>query len=188
LYIDPANVAAAAAVEPGSPQAALDLRAQPIVLVVGEQLNAEINTNPVAAQIQWCIVWLSSGPVEPVRGPVFTIRATNAVALVGSVWSNQPITFQEDLPRGRYQVVGFRPESAGMIAGRLVFVGGGPRPGALGADAISDIQHPIFRYGELGVWGEFEDIEPPTVDCLSVSADATQEFYFDLIQVREGPG
>jgi hypothetical protein len=188
LYVAPLNTAAAAAVEPGSPQAVVDLRRQPVALVVGEALNAEVNSNPVAVQIQSCFVWLADGPIAPVSGPIFTIRATSATALVGSVWSNVAVTFQEDLPRGRYQVVGFRAESAGMLAARLVFVGGGPRPGVLGCDLVSDIQDYIFRYGELGVFGEFEDTEQPTVDCCSISADATQEFYFDLIQLREGPG
>ncbi len=187
FHITPLNTAAAASVEPASPQAVVDLRRQPIPLIVGENLNAEVLSDPLAVQVQWCVVWLANGPIAPISGPIFTIRATSITALTARVWSNVGIAFDEDLPRGRYQVVGLRPESASMIAARLVFVGGGPRPGALGTDAKADIQHGIFRYGELGAWGEFEDIEPPTVDCLADLADATQEFQFDLIQVREGP-
>ncbi len=189
FLISPLNVAAAAAVEPGSPQAVVDLRSQPLPLVLNENLNAEVLSDPVAVQVQWAVVWLADGPVAPVTGAVFSVRATSSTALTANVWSNVAITFDEDLPRGRYQVVGLRPQSAGCIAARLVFVGGaGWRPGALGTDAVEDIQHWMFRYGMLGVYGEFEDIEPPTVDFLSVSADATQELYLDLIQVREGPG
>lgn len=187
FFISPLNTAAAASVEPASPQAVVDIRRQPIPLIVGENLNAEVLSDPVAAQVQWCFVWLADGPIVPVSGPIFTIRAISTTALVARVWSNVGIAFDEDLPRGRYQVVGLRPESASMLAARLVFVGGGPRPGALGTDVPADLQSMLFRYGELGVWGEFEDIEPPTVDCVADLADATQQFYFDLIQVREGP-
>jgi len=184
--ISPVNGATAGAVEPGSPHAVVDLRRSPLALAVGEQLNFETFANPAAAQIQWGLVWLADAPIAPVAGPMFSIRATSATALVGSVWSNVAVTFDEDLPRGRYQLVGLWPISAGMIAARAVFVGGTWRPGALGSDSNNDLGDPMFRNGGLGVFGEFEDIEPPTFDCLSVSADATQEFYLDLVQVRGG--
>lgn len=186
LYqITPLNTAAAAAVEPGSPQAVVDLRSSPLTLIKGEQLNVEALADPVAAQIQWALVLLAAGALEPVSGRIFTIRATGATALVAGTWTNVPLTFDEDLPRGRYSVVGLRPESTGMIAARMVFIGQGPRPGALGVDAQSDIQHAMFRGGGLGVWGSFLDDEPPTIDCLAVSADAAQTFFLDLIQESE---
>lgn len=189
LYqVEPYNTAAAVAVEPASPHRVLDLRRIPLPLTVGENLNAETDSNPVAAQIQWCVIWLAAGPVEPVSGAIFTIRATGATALVASTWTNAAMTFVEDLPRGRYQVVGARFRSAGCVAGRLVFPGGRWRPGALGVDAQDDLEHPMFRNGGLGVWGEFEDLEPPSVDFLSVSADAAEDVFLDLIQVRAGPG
>lgn len=188
FQITPLNTGAAAAVEPATPQAVVDLSESPLVLVAGEQLNIEALANPVAAQVQWGIVWLGDGVQAKVRGPIFSVRATGATALVAGSWTNVALTFDEDLPRGRYQLVGLFPVSAGMIAARAVFVGFGNRPGALGSDALSDLQSYLFRYGELGVFGEFEDTEPPTMDCLAVSADATQEFWLDLIQLRKGPG
>jgi hypothetical protein len=186
FLIAPTNGATAVGVEPGSPQAMVDLRTTPLVLAVGEQLNVEAFANPVAAQSQWGMVWLADGPIAPLAGPIFTIRATSATALVPNGWSNVAVAFDEDLPRGRYQMVGLWPISSGMIAARAVFVGGTWRPGALGSDSNNDLQHPMFRNGEMGVYGEFEDIEPPTFDCLSLLADATQEFYIDIIQVRAG--
>ncbi len=188
LQIAPMNGAAAAAVEPGSPQAVVDLRRTPLALAPQEQLNAEILADPVAAQIQSVVVWLSDGPIEPATGRIFTVRATAVSALVAGTWSPTAINFDEDLPRGRYQIVGFWPISTGMIAARLSMVAHPWRPGALGSDLQEDIQHPMFRFGQLGVFGEFEDIEPPTVEALAVSADAAaaQQYYFDLIQIRAG--
>lgn len=183
--VTPLNTAAAGAVEPGSPQAVVDLRRNPLAMIRGEQLNFEALADPVAAQIQWGVVFLAAGPIEPVAGKIFTIRATGATALVAGTWTNVTLTFDEDLPAGEYDVVGLRPQSAGLIAARLVFIGGEARPGALGVDAQADIQDDMFRRGGLGVWGHFKDDEPPTVDCLAISADATQEFYFDLVQTVE---
>lgn len=187
LYqVAPLNVAATD-VEPASPHAIIDLRDNPLVLVNGEQMNADAIGDPAAVQEQWCVVWLADGPIVPVKGNVFTIRVTGATALGIGAWTNVALTFTEDLPRGRYRIVGLRPQSAGCIAARAVFVGGGWRPGALGCDVVEDHQSNIFRGGNLGDFGEFEDIEPPTLDFLSISADATQAAYLDLIQVRKGP-
>lgn len=185
FMLAPTNSDVAAAVEPGSPQRVVDLRASPLALIPGEQLNAEILSTIAGAPPQWCVVWLADAVPAPATGKMFTVRATSATAAVAGTWTNVAITFDEDLPRGRYAVAGLFPISAGMIAARLNFVGGGYTPGVLGSDLVQDLQHPMFRYGGLGVLGEFEDIEPPTIDVLAVSADATQEFYLDLIQLSK---
>lgn len=188
FQVEPYNTASAAAAEPASPQVVCDLRKLPLPLVTNENLTADVDSNPAAAQIQWCMVWFAAGPIAPVEGGIFTIRATNASTLTASAWTNGALTFIEDLPRGRYQVVGMRARAAGLVAARLAFVGGRWRPGVLGTDAQGDLEHPMFRYGGLGVFGEFEDLEPPTVDFLSVSADTAQDVFLDLIQLRAGPG
>lgn len=186
FQLAPANVAATA-VEPGSPSRIRDLRDAPLVLVPGEQMNAEV-LGTVTTQPSWLIAWLADGPVAPVKGNIFTIRVTGAAtALTAGAWGNRALTFDEDLPRGRYQIVGMRPESAGCVAARAVFVGGGWRPGAIGCSVVEDLQSEIFRYGNMGVFGEFEDIEPPTIDFLSVSADTLLYCYLDLVQIRKGP-
>ena len=188
LYFEPQNLVTAGAVEPGSPQAVTDIRRNPILLTGQEVLNAEISSNPAVAQDQWVLVWLADGPIAIVEGDIFTTRATGATTLTANAWTNVPLVFADDLPRGRYQVVGLRPRSAGMVAARFVFIGGVERPGALGVDTQGDLQHEMFRYGGLGAWGEFEDLDPPSIDCLAISADTAQDFHIDLIQVREGIG
>src|SRR2546427_4094401 len=175
---------------PADPQHVQDLRLSPLQMVQGEHVDFEINSDPAAAQIQWGVVWFADAAPAPVAGNIFTVRATNATALVASTWSNVGLTFAENLPRGRYQVVGLRAQSAGMVAARVVFVGTGAqgwRPGVLGTLNDRHLEDDMFRYGQLGVFGEFEDIDLPTIDCLAVSADATQVFYLDLVQVRLGP-
>lgn len=184
LYqITPLNIAAAGVVEPGSPQAVLDLRAAPLKLVPTENVNIETLVTALVTDLQWGVLWFADGPIAPVRGEIFTVRATSSVAAVAGTWVNEPLVFDEDLQAGTYQVVGLRSQSATMIASRLVFVGGsGWRPGALGVDVQADLQHPMFRGGELGVYGEFNEVSPPTIDVLCGAADATQEHFLDLIQ------
>ncbi len=186
--ITPLQGNAAAASLPGDPHRVIDLRDTPLKMVVGEQMQAEIFSDPAAVQIQWLLAWLADGPTAPILGDEFTIRADGTTALVAQQWTLVPIVFAENLPRGRYRIVGFRAQSTNLVAARLAIVGLQWRPGALGTNNDRHLEHPMFRHGEMGAWGEFEDTDPPQVECLANAADAAEVFYFDLIQVREGPG
>lgn len=184
LDILPVNSLTDGAVEPGTPQAVMDLRTNPIPLAPSEALNAQSDANPTAAAAQSIIVWLADGPVTPVTGvPIFPLRCTSAITCVAGAWTNGQLVFAQDLPAGSYQVVGFRAQGATCIAARLAFRGGAVRPGTLGTDLESDLEHPMFRYGGLGIWGEFEVNTPPTVDVLANAADTAQEYVIDLVRV-----
>jgi hypothetical protein len=188
--LSPLNVATAAAVLPMSPARLVDLRDDPLVLVPSEQLTFELLSNPAAVQIQWGLVWFADAKPAPVSASVSTARATVANALVAGSWTLNTLTFDEQLPRGRYQIVGFRPMSTTLLAARLVIPGGAWRPGALGAANVSDFSSDIFRAGNLGVWGEFEDVDNLQVESLAAAADAAavQHYLVDLVQLRAGPG
>lgn len=186
--VAPVNGAVAAAVQPMSPHRLQDLRKDPIVLVPGEQLTAEINSNPAAVQIQWALVLFADKAPEPITGKIFTSRATVANALVAGTWSANTLTFDDQLPRGKYAIVGFRCESTTVIASRINVPQQAFRPGCLGSLLSTDLAHPMFRSGELGSWGEFEDIDNLNVETLATAADAAavQEYFVDLILVRPG--
>lgn len=188
--IEPLNTATAAAVVPTTPHKVYDLRRTPISLVYNEALTMELLSNPAAVQVQWGLVWFGAGPIVPIAdaSKIFTVRGTATTTLTANVWTNGVITLDQDLPRGRYSMVGMRARSAGLVAARCAFVGGKWRPGCIGSIAQADLEHTMFRHGGLGSWGEFEDIETPTIDFLSTSADTAETVYLDLIQVREGPG
>ena len=179
----PVNGNADADAEPGSPPAVLDLRQTPLELTPNEQLNAEANSNTAAAAAQWVILWLSDTTITPVTGEIVTVRGTNTDTLTADVWTNGNLTLMEDLPVGRYQLVGMRAVSAGLVAARCVFREGGYRPGCLGCDAEGDLDSPLFRYGQLGVLGEFAHNAVPSVDFLSISGDSDQDVFLDLIKV-----
>lgn len=184
--VAPLNVAAAASVEPMSPHRVMDLSRNPLVLGVDENLRAEINSNPVAAQDQWLLAWFADGPVTPIENaPIFTVRATGVTALVANAWTAVNLTLDDELPPGVYAVVGGRFESAGCIAGRLNFLAGeNPwRPGALGTDAPDDLDAPLFRNGRLGEWGRFVFTQLPQAEFLSDLADAAEIVHLDLVKV-----
>ncbi len=183
FQVAPVNTATAGPVNVLNPPVVLDLRKTPLQLTEDEALEFHSNGNPAAVQVQWCLVWLSDKRITPVEGDIFTIRAASVTAAVAEAWTNVPIVLDEDLAPGRYQIVGMRGMSAGMIAARIVFRGGGWRPGVPGAILLQNHDHPMFRYGQFGVFGEFRHNAVPSIDVLSTLADAAQEFYFDLIKV-----
>lgn len=189
FFINPVNGNADGDPEPDSPPAVLDMRSNPLQLEQDEEITASIDSDTTAASMQWVFGWFADGPIVPATGPMFTIRATNGNTLVSGVWTNGALTFSDNLAVGRYAIVGMRYIGATALAARLVFVGGaGWRPGVLGCDSDSDKDFPPFRMGGMGVFGEFESIQPPSVDFLANAGDTAQEIYFDLIRIREGRG
>jgi hypothetical protein len=187
FQIAPLNAQAAAHVEPDTPPKVVDLRKTPLAMVVGENAQVELNSNPAAVQCQWCVAWFADGPINPIEGSIFTVRAVGATALVAGAWTNCPLVFDENLPRGRYQIAGMKAISAECIAARLVVPDSRWRPGVLGCDVVEDDDWPGFRYGRFGSFGEFEDTDALTADFLSSAADAAEIVYLDLIQLRQGP-
>ena len=174
----------AAAVEPDSPPKLLDLRRTPLVLGIDELLRCELNNNPAAPQDQWLLCWFADGPTTPVEpAGVFTVRGTGTGTLAVNVWTADTITLDENLRPGTYAIVGMRAISAGLVAARIVSRDQVWRPGCLGADVITDVESPIFRYGQMGIWTTFPFTQLPTIEFLSMSADTAQTVHLDLLRV-----
>jgi len=155
----------------------------PLQLAPDEALNFAILADPAAAVQQYGFAMLADGPQSPVTGDIFTVRATAAATLVVNTWVNANLTLSQVLPAGRYQVVGMRARGTNLVAARLVFSEQTARPGVYAVNAIADGDTYWQRYGRLGVFGEFPNTIPPTVDCLGVT-DTAQVFQLDLIRVR----
>jgi len=160
-----------------------DLRANPIDLDGEEALNAFTAEDGAGATRMNALAWLADGPVAPIKGDIRTVRVTAATTLVAFNWTNGALTFDQSLPAGRYQLVGARFASAGLIAARCVFPGSPWRPGVIGIVADSGAEGEIFRRGNWGIWGEFSHNTPPTIDFLSATADAAETGELDLIKI-----
>jgi hypothetical protein len=179
LSISPIN----ADTKPLNPPAYVDLFENPIALVASEQLTAKVAETATGAVQQTVLVWLGDAAIKPYRGKFYTIKATGTTTLTPYQWTNVQITFDQTLPAGKYQIVGFRATSPGMIAARLVIPGFAWRPGVIGTNSLTHTEATRFRFGNAGILGEFTHDSPPTVDCLSASADTSQTFWFDLVKV-----
>ncbi len=85
-------------------------------------------------------------------------------------------------------MIGFRAQSATLIASRILLPGQGNRPGVLGCDAQEDVQGGMFRAGNFGSFGEWEDTDAMQFEFLANAADANPVVFIDLQPVRLGPG
>ena len=187
-YVTPVNGNADADAEFEIVPAFQDMRLNPLPLVPTETLEFEVESDTTTTEAQWLMLALSDGVIEPVPdGPTFTIRGQADTALTTDVWSNQALNLDENLPAGRYAVIGMRGVGADLVAARLVFRGGGWRPGCPCVVLDDNLGVEMFRNGGMGSYGEFEHNEVPTVDQLAHSATSDSDIYLDLVQVREGP-
>lgn len=153
----------------------------PIALEKNEVLNVAIAHTAVHPAL--VVVILSDGAITPVTGEIFTVKATSAIAGVAGTWEAGVLNIVQTLPVGRYQVVGMAPSGNAVVAARLVFIGYQWRPGAPAVQAIGRSEAKEFRYGNFGVFGEFDHITPPSAEILCVAGSITQEYYLDLIKV-----
>jgi hypothetical protein len=166
----------------GAPPEVMMFPEAPITLVPNENLNLQMNSNPAAAEAHYGLIWLADGPPQMVKGNIFTVRCTSTVAQAIATWTNGNMTWGSELPAGTYQVVGFRCRTTDGVAARLVFSEQSPRPGVPCANAIADLDDTLFRQGNLGVFGQFEHTNPPTLDVIGGAA-AAQTSFIDLIKV-----
>lgn len=163
----------------------IDLQPEsPLSLRTNEQLQFYAATAAAApgAQNVYGLVGLSDGPLVPTKGAIFSIHATSAITLAANTWVNGPLVFDQVLPVGNYDIVGMRAEGANLIAARLVFIGASAltRPGVPGCAGPTSVGSRHFRKGGVGVFGTFNSITPPSVDCLGAT-DTAQNYVFDLI-------
>jgi hypothetical protein len=154
--------------------------ASPVPLVGLEPMNAYVQNS--SSVINRVMVWLSDGPIKPTTGKIYSVRATGAASLVTASWVNSGgLVFSTTLPTGTYQVVGFRAIGPNLFAARIFFPGYPWRPGVVGTATEAYLTAPYFRYGYMGVFGQFLNTVPPTIENWG-SVDTAQIYYLDLIK------
>lgn len=152
---------------------ALDLKAREEIILFGTQ-------TAVAATRITTLLGLLFTPNPPATGDQYTMRGTSTTAAVANAWTLMTITWQNQIPQGAWNVTGLQHQSANAQAARLIFLGGFYRPGCQSLAALADYGHPMFRFGGLGVWGQFRDNIMPNIEVLCNAADALHEFYIDF--------
>lgn len=155
----------------------------PRTLIEAESVNILVNSDDAGAQDFYGLILLGDGPAQAAGGKILTVRATATIAQASGVWVNGQLTFTQKLPVADYQVVGMRCVAASGIAARLVFPGQPWRPGCNVSSAATIVETNRFRYGNLGIWGQFDINQPPQLEMLGGAA-AAQTVYLDLLKLN----
>ena len=178
---------------PASPTPLNNYIGKGINLIPGE--NMQLRTAETAAGGDRCYtagIWLGDGnySLGALRGlPMETVRFEGQAAAVAGAWAASAIVFDQALKAGSYAVVGMRFISTTPIIARLIFANQGARPGCIGyitpATGVAAIENPLFRNGNLGVWGTFPHTTPPQLELLCGAADAAavQQGYLDVVKI-----
>jgi len=169
-----------------SPDSVMWKLQSPTPLEPNEGLEAYVYSNvAVPAQNSFIAVWLADGPVTPVDGEIFHVNATATIVEVDAVWVNTEIDFRQTLPVGRYQIVGAFCHITDGVLFRFVPIGEAHRPGGVCGILVGSEMPDVQRNGGLGVWCEFDQVTPPSVDILAnIGAAGTDvEMILDLIKV-----
>jgi hypothetical protein len=155
----------------------------PIPLMPNEGLEALSLADPTASEQHTIVALLAPGTLTPVKGSIFTIRATASINAQVGKWTNGEITLGQTLPSGRYQLVGARVEGTNLVAFRFILSGATHRPGFFAVSGSGDADNPFARRGGLGVWGEFDHFTPPVLEVLASGTNTSQVVYLDLIKI-----
>lgn len=163
----------------------IDRRLNPLVLQQSEKLNVEVQNGGAADA--YAVLFLADKPIQEIEKEDFSLKLTATGTAVIGQWVNLQMTPAETLPAGAYDVIGMSVKSDNMVAARLVFVGGTYRPGVIGHRNYEEIKpNKMFRHGQMGLLGNFEFDQLPTIDVLCTAADTSFEIWLDLVQTRKG--
>lgn len=155
----------------------------PYQLDDGEELGNYVAHSAAGAERDYAFARLYDAiptPIAP-NSKIFTVRITGTTTLTANAWSNVALTFDQNLPRGKFACVGARFNSAGALAFRFFVINSPYRPGGIAQQSDLAIDEPHQRRGKLGVWFEFDYLSPPTIDVFSTSADTSEEGVIDLL-------
>lgn len=158
----------------------------PLPLATNEAVNAFAEESSVsAAHCPTIGMWLSDKEITPVKGVIWTVKASASGTFNQKAWNNVALNITPDLPVGRYQIVGVRCYMVDGGLFRFNFVGDWFRPGGVCISEYAMATMPWQRNGGMGVWGEFDAILQPTIDLLPQAVAGETEAYLriDLIKV-----
>lgn len=153
------------------------------VIPQNDQLNFVVSRAGAGASVCTGLMWCAARSPSPAAGDVRTIRATSTITRVASAWTEGSLTLQDQLPSGRYQIVGMAAFGTNLLAARFIFPDQQLRPGTIAQQAIGEYSWDRFRYGNMGVWGSFYSTAVPTVQVLGYGANTSQTYLIDVIKI-----
>jgi hypothetical protein len=148
-----------------------------------ETFQAQLTSDATAGpNDSYMLAWLYAGAPRKIAGDITTIRATSTVTAATGSWVVGALTLEQDLPSGRFAVVGLDAIGTTAQAMRLRFPGGGYCPGVSVQQAAGQFFLDTFRCNNAGFFGEFMNSTPPQIDVLGTTGAVTLTIFMDIIK------
>ena len=148
-----------------------------------DEISVEAVHSNVGAHVQWAVMLLKFGHMPVPSGRNYRLRATASVTAVVGSWASGALTLDQNLPAGNYAITGIDAFGTNLLAARLIFPGGGWRPGCMARNSVSSVPHTLFNSGKLGVLGVFNTVAVPSLEVYAEAANSSQEVYLDVTKV-----
>lgn len=156
------------------------------IVPVQDPLNVQVSRAGAGAADAQALLLVGDGVPSPDRRSCRTVRATATITAVVNQWTAGTLTLDQNLPSGRYAIIGAAAFGTGLLAVRFIFSQNSQqeRPGVLAQQAAGEYDESDFRYGAFGVFGEFLNISVPTIEVLAYAANSAQVVLLDLVPLQ----
>jgi len=169
---------------------AISIPQRPVQLITTESIEFRTAEDGGTTQ-QNGLVALGTGDFPPMPdGDIRTVIATGSTTLVAHAWTSvTDLTLETSLEPGTYSLVNFFASSATGIAARVIFQGGGYRPGlpALegAADAAANVNANIFQRISWYDMGSFTHITVPVWQYFAQAGDTSETVVMNIIRTGD---
>lgn len=158
------------------------------MLQAGEGFTLEVSGDATAATRVQGVAFLEDTFQPAARGQAFTMPYDLSVTTTAGVWTVTTGTARQNLTAGTYEIVGMAASGTEATAVRLVIPGvGGARPGCIPMATYGNTHAPqMWRFGRLGSFGRFTQINQPQFELLGFAGAAeTPVVYLDLVKISD---
>lgn len=152
----------------------------------GEEVGIEGMTSDVGTQVVTAGMIFRFVDTPAPIGPCYRVRGTATCAGAVGSWFASQITLEDTLPPGEFAIIGMDVVGANLGPCRLIFNGGGWRPGCLPRDDTADVRLDNWSFGRFGAFGSFKNFSIPQLECFARGTIATQDVFIDLVQLSKG--
>lgn len=148
-----------------------------------DEVSVEATHTDAAPQIQFALMWFKFGGRQVPTGMIYRLRFTAAITGVIGSWASGAIVLDQNVPSGNYAIVGMDVFGTNLLAARLIFTGGGWRPGVQARNAVGSVPDKMWLSGRMGVFGEFDNTAIPQLEIYVEAANSAQEGYLDVVKI-----
>jgi len=161
-----------------------DMTNSPFSLAAREELSFRVNQESGGSAedyvggigIQWDRIPASNSSY-------FTLHGTSTTAAVAHSWKELSVTWQNQLPAGRYQIISGAVITDQGYLFRVICANQIPRPGGLAISGYGSRNSHVYSPGYLGSWGEFESFVMPGIEVFSETTTAEHDVYLTIVKI-----